>query len=228
MTHLKLKANEEKTVAIVDDHTMMRQGLAGLVNSIVGFRCCWTAGDAPEAMKKLEEECPHLLMVDMTLPGRNGLELTKDVSALHPGLPVLVVSMHDETLYAQRVLRAGAKGYIMKDAATEELVEAIRKTGEGEMWVSSSMSAKIIEAFSCHPGAEKVEGVHRLSDREFEIFQLIGEGKSKSMIADGLNISPKTVDVHKAHIREKLELEDAAAVLRYAIRWVEMKSLASE
>ncbi|GHC53154.1 response regulator transcription factor [Roseibacillus persicicus] len=219
---------EERTVAIVDDHTMMREGLAGLVNSLEGFCCCWSAGDATEAMSQLENECPKLLMVDMTLPGRNGLELTKDALALHPSLPVLVVSMHDETLYAQRVLRAGAKGYIMKDAPTEQLIEAIQKTAAGGMWVSGAMSAKIIEAFSSQPGTEKVEGVHRLSDREFEIFQLIGEGKSKSAIAEGLNISPKTVDVHKAHIREKLELEDAAAVLRYAIRWVEMKNLPSE
>ncbi|MGJ8723234.1 MAG: response regulator transcription factor [Roseibacillus sp.] len=213
------------TVAIVDDHPMMREGLCGLVGSIEGFHCCWAAGDAKETMTALEGEIPNLLIVDMSLPGRNGLELTKDILALYPSLHILMVSMHDETLYAQRILRAGAKGYIMKDAPTEQLIDAIQKVAVGSMWVSAAMSTKIIEAFSGQPGADKVEGVHRLTDREFEVFQLIGEGKSKAAIAEALNISPKTADVHKAHIREKLELEDAASVLRYAVRWVEMRNL---
>jgi DNA-binding NarL/FixJ family response regulator len=131
--------------------------------------------------------------------------------------------MHDETLYGQRVLRAGAKGYIMKDAPSRQLKDAIKKVAKGGIWVSTAMSTKIIQAFSGPNGPGKMEGVHRLTDREFEIFQLIGEGKSKANISSSLNISPKTVDVHKAHIREKLELADAAAVLSYSVRWVEMQ-----
>lgn len=215
-------------VAIVDDHTMMREGLKQLVNRMEGFETVWTAGDVAEALSLVEEDKPDLLITDMTLPGRNGLELIKDVLAIEIGLPILVVSMHDETLYTQRVLRAGAKGYIMKDAASESLKEAVRQVAEGGIWVSSAMSSKIIEAFSGGGVGDRVEGVHRLTDREFEVFQLIGEGKSKSELADMLNISPKTIDVHKAHIREKLELVDAAAVLSYAIRWVELRKIKSE
>ncbi len=221
-------AKKNRTVAIVDDHTMMRDGLAQLVSGIEGYDCCWTAGDAAEAMAELEKQRPDVLITDMTLPGRNGLELIKDALSIAMGMPILVNSMHDETLYAQRVLRAGAKGYIMKDAPSDLLVEAIQRVAEGGIWVSAAMSSRIIQAFSYQGGGEAVEGVHRLTDREFEIFQLIGEGKSKAVISSNLNISPKTVDVHKAHIREKLELEDAAAVLSYAVRWVEMRRMKPE
>lgn len=210
-----------KKVAIVDDHPMMREGLAELVKSQPGYDCCWTAGDINQAMQCLEAERPDLLMADMTLPGRNGLELIKDALAISPGLPILVVSMHEETLYAQRVLKAGGRGYIMKDAPRSSLLEAIDTVSEGDIWVSPAMSALIIQAFSGKPGGDTVDGVHRLTDREFEVFHLIAEGRSKSDIADSLHISPKTVDVHKCNIREKLGLRDAAAVLRYAIRWME-------
>lgn len=216
--------NEIIKVAVVDDHTMMREGLAQLVRSQPGYDCCWLAGDVAQAMECLEAERPDLLLTDMTLPGRNGLELIKDALSIAPGLPILIVSMHDETLYAQRVLRAGGKGYIMKDAPTKTLIEAIKVVADGGIWVSPEMSTKIIQAFSGKPANDAVDGLHCLTDREFEVFQLIGEGRSKSEIADSLHISPKTVDVHKSHIREKLELKDAAAVLRYAIRWVEMRT----
>lgn len=214
-----------RKVAIVDDHTMMREGLAQLVRSHPGYDCCWTAGDLAGAIRCLETERPDLLMVDMTLPGRNGLELIKDALSIAPGLPILVVSMHDETLYAQRVLKAGGKGYIMKDAPRTSLLQAIEEVANGGVWVSPEMSGKIIRAFSGKPGSDAVDGVHRLTDREFEVFHLIGEGRSKSEIAESLNISPKTVDVHKSNIRGKLELKDAAEVLRYAIRWQEMGGL---
>jgi DNA-binding NarL/FixJ family response regulator len=210
-------------VAVVDDHTVMREGLAQLVRSKPGYDCCWTAGDVSEAMDCLEEKRPDLLLADMTMPGRNGLELLKDALSIAPGLPILVVSMHDETLYAQRVLRAGGKGYIMKDAPAKTLLEAIEVVADGGTWVSPEMSSKIIRAFSGKPSVDSVNGVDRLTDREFELFQLLGEGRSKAEISDSLNISPKTVDVHKSHIREKLELKDAVAVLRYAIQWVEME-----
>lgn len=214
-------------VAIVDDHTMMREGLSFLVESMDEYKVCWSAGDAAEALLKIGECRPDVLLTDMTLPGRNGLELIKDTLALDKTIPILVISMHDESLYAQRVLKAGAKGYIMKDAPSDLLIEAVQTVSMGRMWVSQKMSSKILQLFSGQNSGESVEGVHRLSDREFEIFQLIGEGRSKQHISDSLNISPKTIDVHKAHIRQKLELEDATAVLRYAVRWVELRKLAS-
>ena len=138
---------------------------------------------------------------------------------------MLVISMHDETLYAQRVLKAGAKGYVMKDADSKTLLKAIRQVINGGIYVSPLMSAQILEAFSGRNANRPVDGVHRLSDREFEVFQLIGEGQSTQQVADTLHISVKTVEVHRAHIREKLKLEDGAAVLRYAVRWAESKKL---
>jgi DNA-binding NarL/FixJ family response regulator len=133
--------------------------------------------------------------------------------------------MHDETLYAQRVLKAGAKGYVMKDADSATLLKAIRTALTNGIYVSPLMSAQILEAYSGRHANRQAEGVHRLSDREFEVFQLIGEGRSTQQIADTLNISVKTVEVHRAHIREKLKLEDGAAVVRYAVRWTESRKL---
>jgi DNA-binding NarL/FixJ family response regulator len=212
-------------IAIVDDHTMMREGLKQLIESDSGLECCGIASNTAEALRVVESEKPDLLTVDITLPGRNGLELIKDVLAVNPALPILVISMHDESLYAQRVLKAGAKGYVMKDADSATLLKAIHRVLEGVIYVSPAMSAQILEAFSGRHSNRPVEGVHKLSDREFEVFQLIGEGKSTQQIADTLNISVKTVEVHRAHIREKLKLEDGAAVLRYAVRWNESRKL---
>ena len=222
------KTTGKKRVAIVDDHTMMREGLRQLIESEPGLECCGTAGSASEALAIVESKQPDMLTVDISLPGRNGLELIKDVLAISPGLPVLVISMHDETLYAQRVLKAGAKGYVMKEADRATLLKAINQVLNGGIYVSPAMSAQILEAFSSRNSNRAVEGVHKLSDREFEVFQLIGEGQSTQQIADTLHISVKTVEVHRAHIREKLKLEDGAAVLRYAVRWAESRKLGTE
>jgi DNA-binding NarL/FixJ family response regulator len=212
-------------VAVVDDHTMMREGLKQSISAEPGMEVCWTAGSVGEALSALERLRPDMLTVDITLPGRNGLELIKDVLALAPGLPILVISMHDEVLYAQRVLKCGAKGYIMKDAPHDDLMAAIRRVAAGKVWLSAKMSDEILDAFSGGQPRRQVDGVHKLSDREFEVFQLLGEGKGTNHIADALHISTKTVDVHKSRIREKLGLEDSSAVLRYAIRWAETKRL---
>jgi DNA-binding NarL/FixJ family response regulator len=218
----------KKRVAIVDDHTMMREGLKQFIDAEPDMEVCWAAASVSEARTALERCRPDMMTVDITLPGRNGLELIKDVLALAPGLPILVISMHDETLYAQRVLKCGAKGYIMKDAPHDDLMAAIRRVAVGKVWLSGDMSEEVLNAFSGGKPRRQVDGVHKLSDREFEIFQLLAEGKSTHQIADALNISTKTVDVHKSHIREKLELEDSSAVLRHAIRWAETKRLAGE
>ena len=217
-----------KRVAVVDDHTMMREGLKQSINAEPDMEVCWTAASVPEAMAALERSRPDILTADITLPGRNGLELIKDVLALVPGLPILVISMHDEALYAQRVLKCGAKGYIMKDAPHEDLMAAIRRVAGGKVWLSVNMSEEILEAFSGGQPRRPVDSVHKLSDREFEVFQLLGDGKSTNHIADSLHISTKTVDVHKSHIREKLKLADSSAVLRHAIRWAETKRLAGD
>ncbi|RYD34573.1 MAG: response regulator transcription factor [Verrucomicrobiaceae bacterium] len=215
----------KKRVAVVDDHTMMRDGLIQFINAEARLEVCWAAASASEALAELQKSLPDMMTVDITLPGRNGLELIKDILALAPGLPILVVSMHDEGMYAQRVLKSGAKGYIMKDASHNDLMEAIRRVADGRIWLSDAMSDEVMAAFSGGQPRRIMDSTHKLSDREFEIFQHLGDGKSTQQISDLLNISTKTVDVHKSHIREKLNLEDSASVLRHAIRWTESKRL---
>ena len=215
----------KQRVAIVDDHPMLREGFQSLIESQPDLTLAWAASDTQDALQKLETDRPDMVMVDISLPGRNGLELIKDALALHPDLNILVVSMHDETFYAQRVLKAGARGYIMKVADRETLLQAVRTVLVGQRYVSPAMSAQIMEAFSGYGSAKAVDGVQRLSDREFEVFQLISEGKSTQQIGDILNISVKTAEVHRAHIREKLNLEDGASVLRFAVRWAESQRL---
>lgn len=214
-----------KRVAVVDDHPLLREGFQSLIESQPDLELAWSASDTQTALQKLEEDKPDMIMVDISLPGRNGLELIKDSLALHPNLNILVVSMHDETFYAQRVLKAGARGYIMKVADRDTLLQAIRTVLAGQRYVSPAMSAQIMEAFSGYGSSRAVDGVQRLSDREFEVFQLISEGKSTQQIGDILNISVKTAEVHRAHIREKLNLEDGASVLRFAVRWAESQRL---
>ena len=226
---VKVKSGPAKArIAIVEDHTMMREGLKQFINDELDMEVCWTAASVPEALAALEQCRPDMLTADITLPGRNGLELIKDVLSIAPGLPILVISMHDETLYTQRVLKCGAKGYIMKDASHSDLMAAIRRVTQGKVWLSEKMSEEILDAFSGGAPKRRVDSVHKLSDREFEVFQLLGDGKSTNQIAESLHISTKTVDVHKSHIREKLGLEDSSAVLRHAIRWAETKRLAGE
>lgn len=214
-------------IAVVDDHPMLREGFVSLIESEPNLQCAWTASSTQEALQLLEEDKPDMLTVDISLPGRNGLELIKDALSIHPSLYILVISMYDETFYAQRVLKAGAMGYIMKAADRSTLLHAIQTVLAGGRYVSPEMSAQIMESFSGRANTRVVDGVQRLSDREFEVFQLISEGKSTQQIADRLNISVKTAEVHRAHIREKLDLEDGAAVLRFAVRWAESQRQAS-
>lgn len=214
-------------VAVVDDHTFLREGMRQFIDSLEGFECAWTAADAAEALKQLARQVPDVLLVDITLPGRSGLELIKDVHALHPNIPILVLSMHEEGLYAQRAIRAGAKGYLMKSADYESFERALRKVASGRLWLSEDVADTILEAFTSGTAPRNNDGLDTLTDREFEVFQLMGEGRSSLQIADAMSISPKTVDVHRANIRAKLKLEDGAAVTRYAIRWGESKRLSA-
>jgi DNA-binding NarL/FixJ family response regulator len=161
----------------------------------------------------------------MTMPGRSGLEFIKDLLAAHPALVILVLSMHDEAVYAERALRAGARGYIMKEAGGENLLTAIRRVLGGQVYLSEQMSARILDNLSGQKPRGSHSPIQKLSDREFEIFQLIGQGKSTRDIANQLHISPKTVDVHRGHIKEKLELNDATSLIRHAVRWVESQEI---
>jgi len=161
------------------------------------------------------------VLTDLTMPGRSGLEFIKDLRAAHADLAILVISMHDEAVYAERVIRAGARGYIMKEAGGENLLAAIRQVLRGEIYVSPRMAARLLEALSGSRPRGSHSPIEQLSDREFEVFQLIGQGKSTRDIATQLHLSTKTVDVHRSHIKEKLALTDTTALIRHAVRWVE-------
>jgi DNA-binding NarL/FixJ family response regulator len=209
-----------KRILIVDDHPMMRQGLAQLINSEPDLAVVCEANDASQALGLVSREKLELVLVDISLPGRNGLELIKDIHTLAPDLLILVVSMHDETLYAERVLRAGGRGYVMKQEGGKKLMAAIRQVLDGKIYVSEKMSARILEIFSGRRG-ETASPMEKLSDREFEVFQLIGQGKGTRDIADHLHLSVKTVEVHRANIKQKLNLNSATDLVRQAVRWAE-------
>jgi len=215
-----------RRILIVDDHPMMRQGLAQLINNEPDLTVACEADTAGQALDQAVATRPDLVLLDISLPDKNGLELIKDICVLCPEVLVLVVSMHDETLYAERVLRAGARGYIMKQEGGKKLMEAIRQVLSGRIYVSDKMSAKILEIFSGRRAEIAGSSVERLSDREFEVFQLIGEGKGTRDIAGHLHLSVKTVEVHRANIKEKLKLKTATDLVRYAVRWAEAQGTA--
>jgi len=214
-------SSARKKLLIVDDHPMTRAGLSQLINKQPDMEVCGEAGNPSDALNQIPNCHPDLVVTDITMPGRSGVEFVKDVLALHAGLPILVVSMHDELIYAERVLRAGARGYIMKEAGGEKLLAAIRQVLSGQAYVSERMSAKLLDSLTGRRPRGSSSPIEKLSDREFEVFQLIGQGRSTRDIARQLHLSPKTVDVHRGHIKEKLELKDATSLVRHAVRWVE-------
>src|SRR5436305_2411169 len=214
------KPEKAKQIIIVDDHPLFRKGLEQLINSSQdGFRICGEAGDAAEGMARIRELKPDLVIVDLSLPGANGIELIKNILAEFAKLPVLILSMHDESLYALRALRAGAQGYVMKQEALENVIGAIREVFAGRPYLSAQMSAKLITNFAV--GSTQTNATDTLSDRELEILELIGKGRDVHEISDALHISRKTVETHRAHIKEKLNLKNAREVNRFAAQWVE-------
>ena len=212
-------------ILLVDDHPFMRAGLGQLIDRQPDMVVCGEAGNPVEAFQQLARTPTDLVLTDLTMPGRSGLEFIKDLRASHAGVAILVISMHDEGVYAERVLRAGARGYIMKEAGGENLLAAIRQVLRGEVYVSPRMSARILNALSAGRPRGSHSPIEQLTDREFEVFQLIGHGKSTRDIAVQLHLSPKTVDVHRSHIKEKLALRDATALIRHAVRWIETQQV---
>ena len=217
----KTIARAGKRVLIVDDHPVVRQGLANIISQDDGFSVCGMAGSVQEAMNEIEATRPDLVLTDLGLPGRNGVELIKDLRSLYPDVPVLVMSMHDELIYAERVLRAGGRGYVMKEASSEVLLHALRRVVEGGVFVSETVTNHFLEGMSTGTGKKASFPLQRLTDRELEVFELIGRGKGNHEIGNQLSISARTVDAHRAHIREKLGLADGTELTRYAVRWVE-------
>ncbi len=210
-----------KRILLVDDHPLMRRGQADLLSREQDLMVCGEAGTAREAMEAIPKLKPDLVLMDITLPDKDGLELLKDIQALYPGLPVLAMSMQDESLYAARVLRAGGRGYVMKGAGSDEqLAHAIRTVLSGQIAVSPRVSAKILESVAAPSGKVGDGPEAKLSDREMEVMRLFGEGWSTDEIAQRLHLSPKTVDVHRMHIKEKLGFSTTPEFQRFAIRWV--------
>jgi len=208
-------------ILLIDDHPIMRHGLAQLLRMEEGLEICGEAGSARDGMIAIENLKPDLVILDLTLPDKHGLEALKDIHALHPGLNCLILSMHDEALYAERALRAGARGYIMKEVAADHLVTAVRKIISGGVYVSETMAARMIAQFSGARGRATTSGIETLTDRELEVLALIGAGSATKHIAERLGISARTVEAHRAHIKDKLTITDGPALVRYAVQWVE-------
>jgi DNA-binding NarL/FixJ family response regulator len=212
-----------KRLLLVDDHPIMRHGLAQLIRAEPGLEVSGEAGSAREGLELAGRLKPDLVVIDLTLPDKNGLELLKDIQALHPGTLCLVLSMHDETMYGERALRAGARGYIMKETAADHLIGAARKVLAGGIYVSDSMASRMLEQVTGQRARGASSGVDSLSDRELEVLEMIGRGVATKNIAERLCISARTVEAHRAHIKDKLGVSDGAALVRYAVQWVESR-----
>ena len=209
----------KRTVFIVDDHPIIRQGLALLINREPDLIVCGDAEETSSALRRIEELKPELVIVDISLNGPDGLDLLKNIRARDPDLPVLILSMMDELLYAERGLRAGANGYIMKQQATEQVLVAIRRILGGEIYLSERMANKMLHLFVGGSPKKQSSPVADLTDRELEVFRLIGEGHGTRQIADELHLSIKTVESYQAHIKEKLLLRNGRELVQRAIQW---------
>ena len=211
-------------VLLVDDHPTMREGLIRVIEREADLMVCSEAESIQRALEKVESSKPDIAVVDISLAGQNGLELIKDIKVRYPQLPVLVHSMHDESVYAERSLRAGAKGYISKKEPPQKLLQAIREVLQGEISLSVIMTRQILHAVGADRSDRKTSPFRELSDREFEVFELTGQGLGTKEIANALHLSEKTVQAHRDHIRQKLDLPDGRGLTRFAIRWVESQS----
>jgi len=212
---------ERRRIFIVDDHPIVRQGLRQLIDQEADLTVCGEAEDARHAMEAIAELQPDLVLVDLSLRGGSGLDLIKALKVRQNALPVLVVSMHDESLYVERVLRIGARGYVMKQEATDTMMSAIRRVLRGEIYVSDRMMTKLLGRFILDSTDTGASALTRLSNRELDVFRLIGEGYSTRHIASALHVSVKTVESHRAHIKEKLQLNDTVELVRYAMQWID-------
>jgi DNA-binding NarL/FixJ family response regulator len=209
----------KSTVFVVDDHPIVRQGLALFINREPDLAVCGDAEEAGAALRRIEELKPDLIIVDISLNGPDGLDLVKNIRTRDPNLPVLILSMLDESLYAERALRAGANGYIMKHEATELVLTAIRRILGGEIYVSDRMANRMLHRFVGGSQAAERSPIAELTDRELEVFRLIGKGHGTRQIAEELHISVKTVESYQAHIKEKLSLKNARELVQRAIQW---------
>lgn len=207
-------------IFIVDDHPVVYQGLKALLNQDARFEVCGYAQDASAAIKGIQESLPDLAIVDISLQeGVNGLDLMKQLSSSHPKLKIIALSMHDESVYSERAIRAGAHGYVMKSELINTLVHAIEQVMHGEVYLSEKIASKLLRKIMRHGEKAAVDVTEQLTNREFEVFSLIGDGYKTRDIAEKLYLSPKTVETYRMRIREKLQLGDSSELSRYAVSW---------
>ena len=211
------------TFLVVDDHPIFRQGLVALIRSGEHYEVCGEAGSAEEALSCLDGTVPDMALVDISLTGQNGLDLVKTLKAAHPRILILIISMHDEAVYAARALRAGARGYVMKQEAASVMMEAITTVLSGKIYVSTAMRDRLLETVFSDAVESGAPAVERLSDRELEVLEKIGQGYGAAEIARTLNLSVKTVNAYRDHIKEKLRIDGAGDLRRFAVKWVQSR-----
>jgi DNA-binding NarL/FixJ family response regulator len=211
------------TFLVVDDHPVFRQGLVALIRSDERYEVCAETGSAAETLAALEHAVPDIALVDISLVGQSGLDLVKSLKASHPEIIVLIISMHDEVVYAERALKAGARGYVMKQEAASVMLDAITTVLSGKIYVSGAMRDRLLETMFSQREETETPSVERLSDRELEVLELIGQGYGAAESAKVLNLSVKTVNAYRDHIKEKLRINGAGDLRRFAVKWVQSR-----
>jgi DNA-binding NarL/FixJ family response regulator len=212
---------KRKRILIVDDHPVVREGLIQQLSRQPDLEVCGQAPNASRALEEVKRSKPDLVLADINLPGRSGLELIRDIRALAPKLPVLVLSMHDEAVFAERVLRAGGRGYVSKQAGPEKLTDAIRRVLSGQIYVTETVSTRLLDGLSGERSAYVPSPIENLTDRELDVFTLVGQAKETKEIAQRFHMSTKTVEAHRGAIKRKLKLKTGPELTRHAVLWVE-------
>jgi DNA-binding NarL/FixJ family response regulator len=211
------------TFLVVDDHPVFRQGLVALIRSNERYRVCAEAGTAAESLAAVETTVPDIALIDISLVGQNGLDLVKTLKAAHPDVIVLIISLHDEVVYAERALRAGARGYVMKQEAASVMLDAIETVLSGKIYVSAVMRDRLLETMFSPREEAEAASVERLSDRELQVLELMGQGYGAAEMARSMNLSVKTVNAYRDHVKDKLRIGAAGDLRRFAVKWVQSR-----
>jgi DNA-binding NarL/FixJ family response regulator len=207
-------------ILIVDDHPLVRQGLIGLLSTQSDFEVCGEASGIADARFQADSQKPDVAIIDLTLEDGSGIELIKYLNETHPEMKLLVLTMHDELVFAERALRAGAVGYVNKQEVSRTIVKAIREILEGKLYLSRRATERMVQLAVGSKGQQGQSPIERLTDRELEIFQMIGQGLTTRQIATKLGLSPKTVDAHRERIKQRLELKNVTELTKHAVQWV--------